>query len=118
MRLHHIAFAIKEKNLSKYIDIFTKRGGMIFDEGMCEEFNTYCMFITTGNCMIELIFDGKKGKLIRKYLRKHKEGSVHHIAYESKFKGGVEGALEGMRIKFNDLKLNGGILIEDVDFDE
>lgn len=117
-KIHHIGISIKLENRAKYLHVFRKYGGKLVGIGVCEKFKTKCTFIDLGNVLIELIYDINGGELVSNYLKTHKEGSIHHLAFRSKFKGGVKGALKGMRIKFNPLEENGNILIEEVDFDE
>lgn len=116
-KLHHLGIAIKRENSLKYLDIFKKYGGKSIPSGICEAFETSCAFIDMGGWFIELISDTDKGNLVSKYLEKHKEGSIHHIAFRKKFKGGVKGALPRMRVRFNTLDKQNKLLIEEVDFD-
>ena len=110
--IHH--FGIATNNHHKYVTMLSKKGFKFFKEGICPAYSTYCMFLKKGDDMIELCVGLNENSPITKYLKKHKEG-LHHLALNKKFKGGVKGALPGMRVKFN---LENNILSEEVDFDE
>lgn len=112
--IHHIGIAVKK--FEDFIPFYVKQGWKFHSSGYCKAYDTYCMFFKKEGDLIELCKGGSPSSPISKYLVKHKEG-LHHIAFNRKFKDGVEGAIPNMKVRFLDLKKTNNILTEEVSFD-
>ena len=113
--IHHVGIAVKEPHKMK--SMLMSKGWMIHGEGVCKKYATYCIFLTKGKDLIELCVGLNETSPITKYLEKHPEG-LHHIALNKKFKDGDDGALKGMKIRFDNLRDTANLLIEEVYFEK
>ena len=119
--MHHIGIAIKKENLDKYKDKYISQGAELLYEGDCIYYLTHCVFLKVADTIIELIHDLKGQERVNRFIKKHGEGKIHHLAYLStdlNEDNSVEGAMPGMIIEFIDLNKTYGTLIEKVKFNE
>jgi len=112
--LHHIGIIIDD--MDKYVEIFTKLGGIVKSDSIAKEFAARCVFIDFYNTFIELIQSTEPNTHLTKFIKKYGVG-LHHLALLSQNDGSFkDGAIEGMKVKFNKPGKDCRILIEEVDF--
>ena len=112
--LHHIGIIVDD--MDKYVEIFTTLGGTVKHQGIAEEYNAKCVFIDFFNTFIELIESTEPNTHLTKFIKKYGVG-LHHLAFLSQNDGSFkDGAIPGMKVKFNKPNKECRILIEEVDF--
>ena len=112
--MHHVGIVVDD--MDKYVELFTSLGGTVKHQGIAKDFDAKCVFIDFFTTFIELIQSTKEKTHLTKFIKKYGVG-LHHIAFIGQNDGSFkDGAIPGMKVKFNKPNKDCRILIEQVDF--